>query len=586
MIGNTATLTAAIVRELLLDLERPDLGRAICAGVAAMRQLFDTGYDQEGEGSVLRYPHARMAESICGEPARLARARVQPPLRLRSRGESQATPGRTREGAWTILGDSHPESLGKLAESVVRDGIERALGDVPVARFGKLTTVDRREIEALRSIRGLIAEYCDRADARPLSIAVFGPPGAGKSFAVKQVAASIRAGTIAPITFNLSQFDGPEALIGCFHQVRDLALTGRIPLVFWDEFDASLAGEELGWLRHFLVPMQDGEFQEGMVCHPIGKAVFVFAGGTAERMSGFAAHLDEAKRRARKVPDFKSRLRGFLDVLGPDPQSAVSDGDPYHVIRRAIVLRGLFERSARHLLQGNVLRIESGVLRGFLEVSRYWHGARSMEALISTSQLSGESCFERSCLPPESQLDLHVDATEFLAHVHQCEVEGELRERLAAALHEKFCAQLVACGYSYGERNDAEARTHSSLRPFAELAEDEQEQNRQAAQDIPRKLASRGYVMMPDRRDAPPFAFSKEEEDALAALEHQRWMDRKLRDGWKYSEAIDKARKLHQDLLPYEQLSEQEKEKDREQVRQIPVLLAQIGYTVVPLRDR
>jgi hypothetical protein len=303
-------------------------------------------------------------------------------------------------------------------------------------------------------------------------------------------------------------------------------------------------------------------------------------------MSRFAADLKDTARRACKVSDFQSRLRGFLDVLGPDCQPTEIDRDPCYVIRRAVILRALFERATPQLLERDgELRIESGVLRGFLHVSRYRHGARSLEALIATSQLSGESCFERSCLPPESQLDLHVDATEFLAHVHQYELEGELLERLAVAVHETFCAQLEADGYRYGERTDDEAKTHSSLRPYADLPDDEKEQNRDAVRDIPRKLAHRGYVMMPDRRDVPPLPFSKEDEDALAALEHQRWMDLKLQGGWRAAPETDKAKKLHKDLLPYDQLSESEKEKDREQVRRIPQFLAEIGYTIVPLRE-
>jgi len=46
-------------------------------------------------------------------------------------------------------------------------------------------------------------------------------------------------------------------LNGAFHQVRDLALSGRTPVVFWDEFDS----RELLWLQYLLAPMQDGRFQ-------------------------------------------------------------------------------------------------------------------------------------------------------------------------------------------------------------------------------------------------------------------------------------------------------------------------------------
>src|SRR5690606_21148153 len=42
------------------------------------------------------------------------------------------------------------------------------------------------------------------------------------------------------------------------------------------------------------------------------------------------------------------------------------------------------------------------------------HGARSMEAVIEMSALSGRARFTRSALPAAHQLALHVDADEFL----------------------------------------------------------------------------------------------------------------------------------------------------------------------------
>ena len=53
-----------------------------------------------------------------------------------------------------------------------------------------------------------------------------------------------------------------------------------LPLVFWDEFDASLAVP--AWLaQHFLAPMQDGMFRESGIFRPSARPIFVFAGGTS-----------------------------------------------------------------------------------------------------------------------------------------------------------------------------------------------------------------------------------------------------------------------------------------------------------------
>ncbi|MCR9096674.1 MAG: RyR domain-containing protein [bacterium] len=406
---------------------------------------------------------------------------------------------------------------------------------------------------------------------------------------MKQVAEFVQPGTIEPVTFNLSQLDGPSDLLGAFHQVRDISLKGKLPLVFWDEFDTSLAGDPLGWLRYFLAPMQDGEFQEGQITHPIGRVIFAFAGGTAERMSAFGKGVPAERQKALKLPDFTSRLRGFLDVLGPNRQTTTRSTDPYFVIRRAILLRSLFERVTGQVIRNGELQIDRGVLRALLRVETYRHGARSIESLLSTSLLVGESRFNRSSLPPEAQLDLHVDAQEFLALVHLLELEGELLDGAARAIHDGFCRSREADGYRFGEKTDDAAMTHSALRPFDELPLNEQEQNRDAARDIPRKLATRRYVMMPDRRDESRFEFPNDDLDALAAAEHQRWMDKKLVDGWTPApelEVPDKDNKRHPDLVPYEDLSDKEQEKDREQIRELVDVLAAVGYTVVRLRDR
>ena len=204
---------------------------------------------------------------------------------------------------WSILKDliSTNDPI-EMAIRVASRGLSNETNFIPSWEVGKLYTVDRREIEALRSIRRLIRDYAlHRTMAQPLNLAVFGPPGAGKSFAVEQVAESIlQPGGMGPSvecacrdikiemkTFNISQFYNPDALYGAFHQVRDIGLSGKLPMVFWDEFDAKLGDQPLGWLRYFLAPMQNGNFVEGAVTHSIGRCIFVFAGGVYSRIGTF-----------------------------------------------------------------------------------------------------------------------------------------------------------------------------------------------------------------------------------------------------------------------------------------------------------
>ena len=593
IIGYNTCMAAGIVRQLLLSPDTPNIHQSIQSGLAAMRTLHQEGYGQRGTPAAqvaLTFPTDLIAAELSKDTAEFSVAEVQDPVRFLT-PESASRQQAPKDGFWTVLEQRHREDLALVAEQVVLYGPEQALNDVPLGRFGKLLTVDRREIESFRSISALVAEYCRRPklQKRPLSIAIFGPPGSGKSFGITQVAESLLPGVTEKIEFNLSQFDSVDDLLNAFHQVRDVGLGGRIPLVFWDEFDTRFEGQPLGWLRYFLAPMQDGRFQEGQVSHPIGRAIFVFAGGTSLRMADFGQRLTPGERMQVKAPDFVSRLKGYVDVQGPNRQrqsdDSSPDSDPYYIIRRAILLRAMLTRDAPQLLVTvdgrKLMNIDQGVLRAFLQTRVFKHGARSLEAIIAMSLLAGKDTFERSGLPAESQLNLHVNGQDFLALVQFIDLQGPLLEELARAVHEVFCEDLKAKGYHWGEQTDDEAKTHSSLIPYDMLPDDEQQQNRGSARDLANKLARTGYVMLPARSNEPPFNFPGDDEERLAEMEHQRWMDAKLEAGWQYATETDKDSQLHRSLVPWDQLGEVDRERDRAQVRKIPQILARVGYAIV-----
>jgi hypothetical protein len=585
MYGFTTCLSTALMDAFLESPRSPDLRAGIQAGVRGMRVLLQQGFGStkiRDPGAQLALPLDAIAKSFFRGAELLSYAEIQNPVR-NLLTEYGAGSHRVTPGYWTILEDRYTRELGRLAQQVVVEGADNVLKEVPIGKFGALTTVDRREIESLRGIRTLIGEYLDRPQEQPLSIAVFGPPGSGKSFAVKQISRSAAAGEIRSITFNLSQFDRPEALLDAFHQVRDIALSGAVPLIFWDEFDTPYGGQALGWLKYFLAPMQDGKFQEGQISHPIGKAIFVFAGGTCHHMQAFGGDLGESDRRAAKLPDFISRLKGFIDILGPNPLEDVDD--PYFIIRRAIILRALFEKHTPQIISseddGRQVRIDKGILRAFLETDQFKHGVRSMETLLTMSTLAGASAYDRSCLPPEDQLHLHVEGKDFLARVQQLDLEGEVLEELSKAAHEVFCEGLVEQGYSYGPRTDEVKRRHRALVPYEDLDEDLKESNRENVRHIPNKLAEAGYVMLPARSNEPPFDFPGPELERLARMEHARWSEALRREGWRHGGVTDDGRREHAALLPWENLPEDEREKDRDLVRSIPKILARAGYAII-----
>lgn len=290
----------------------------------------------------------------------------------------------------------------------------------PYLEFGDYKTVDDKEIASFLDLARIINKYLEDAEwDKPLSIAVFGPPGSGKSFAVKQIlkALSPDGSDPAPLTFNLAQFSMVEQLTDAFHLVQDRALSGGgVPLVIFDEFDSDFDGSPMGWLKYFLAPMQDGLFRGQAQDYRVGRAIFLFSGGTAERFADFQDKLinDDDKRKQVKLNDFLSRLRGHLDVQSLNEREGDDEPEKRLIkIKRALFLRSLLMSWAKPILKPAekpnemVASIQPEVIDLFLNKWDYKHGVRSMEAIIQTSRwINGE--YVLASLPAKALLASHV----------------------------------------------------------------------------------------------------------------------------------------------------------------------------------
>ncbi len=515
---------------------------------------------------------------------------------------------------WRILeaSDGRPspdQPLYGLGRRVALLGLE-GLRNVPYAHFGKLFTADRDEIEALRNIQRLMQEYeKNKSETKPLSIAVFGPPGAGKSFGIKQMAESALPGKTSLLEFNLSQFEDIKDLIGAFHQVRDKVLEGGTPMVFWDEFDS----QSYRWLQYLLAPMQDGKFQEGQITHPIGRCIFVFAGATSYDLQNFgppekpwltderglAEHkLAATDFRLKKGPDFKSRLHGNLNVLGPNRrqcfQPANAPGEPWvddpadvcFPVRRAILLRswlGLMDPRKKQSRER--LPMDSGLLAALLEVDHYTHGARSMEKIAIAVKQDGKRGYHRSALPTNEVLEMNVkELGQFMEIMDQPRAFQQHAWRLAPAIH--------AAWYPLGDRENA-YKTE-----FEKLTEEARGDNYAAAVRIPVILGLVGLQLVEKRNpqaalaDADVTVILENHIDLLAEEEHKGWMEVKFANGWekapvpkdKAEEKAQRAVRRHYCLVPYAALSEADKDKDRLSIRNYPTVAALAGFKIVARR--
>jgi voltage-gated potassium channel Kch len=148
-------------------------------------------------------------------------------------------------------------------------------------------------------------------------------------------------------------------------------------------------------------------------------------------------------------------------------------------------------------------------------------------------------------------------------------------EQLARSIHEAYVAQAKARGET--------EQTNPSMVPWERLPANLRQANLAQAADIGNKLGAIGAVVIPESAAVPAFAFTDREVEFLSQLEHERWMRERTDTGWTYGLTRDDRRKVHPDLKDWADLSEADKDKDRNAVRTLPATLHRAGYQILRL---
>lgn len=145
----------------------------------------------------------------------------------------------------------------------------------------------------------------------------------------------------------------------------------------------------------------------------------------------------------------------------------------------------------------------------------------------------------------------------------------ELVERLGKAIHGEFL------------QDNRQKSADPVMMPWKELREDLRDSNRQQAayaEDVLRKL---GYGLRPTtkRKVARP-SFKASEVEAMAEMEHGRWVVERLGNGWKYGSKRDALNKISPHLVSWNDLPDEVKEYDRKAVLGWPKIFAQAGLEI------
>ncbi len=149
---------------------------------------------------------------------------------------------------------------------------------------------------------------------------------------------------------------------------------------------------------------------------------------------------------------------------------------------------------------------------------------------------------------------------------------GGSHETLAHTIHEEYVFKQKEKGQTL-EANPA-------LVPWNDLSENLKESNRSQADHIMTKLEAIQCGIIPlSSWDAEKFSFTENEIELMAEMEHKRYVNERISQGWRLGPRnVKKKRSPH--LVKWEELEEKTRELDREAVRSIPRTLAKAGFEI------
>jgi hypothetical protein len=198
-------------------------------------------------------------------------------------------------------------------------------------------------------------------------------PGAGKSHFIQCIAAKLGTPKVGPVTFNMVALQRPEDLIPSLDAARNFKVEDRLPLLFFDEFDAQEDKFSL------LLPLLwDGQLTLGQHDLKLGKVVIVLAGSGPH----LQAMLDEARSMKAgppapdhsKIVDLLSRINGKV-IRFPHLS------DPNHISDRRADKICIAVELLRKRFGDTLKQVPLALLR-FIALTEFRYGVRSIAHLV------------------------------------------------------------------------------------------------------------------------------------------------------------------------------------------------------------
>ena len=495
--------------------------------MAATQRLSESHFVPQPEDQSPDYPTTTVMDKL--RPANNVSAVNVPSSRISS-GDS-----------FSIL-DSLTGDPSEVARQIVTQGPERALARCPVRRFGKLLSVDRTEQESLGSVVDTMHERLKSGISTPTCVGVIGPMGSGKKYVASSLSEQVgERWPIRKLSYNARVMSLFELTNAC-NTIRDNAAENFLTVVSFENFEGLIESDS-PLLDEFSALMRYGTFKDTGHERSAGRCLLVFLANQDAPIKAVASTptptAGDFKRSLTMTSDFRSRadesalldnLHGVINLLGPNQ---AGPGDKAFAIRRALILRQLLNERHPHLNVNGNIKIDDAVLHALLFVPHYKHGLRSLEKIISTSRLTGRAKFDVSALPPEEQIQLHVDGKLFMGFLRSPKLPPVLREKLAEGLFERYKQQRELM-VDTPEKKKA-LLSDRAMVDWDELSGELKESTRAQADDIPRKLRACNYFMMNEERSDPFIhvpEFTMEDLELLQEMEHERFNAERLQRQW------------------------------------------------------
>ena len=484
---------------------------------------------------------------------------------------------------WSIFDDVTGDPA-EVSRQIIISGPEKALARCPTQQFGDLVSVERSEQESLRSVVAAIEQRLNSENPQPTSTGVFGPSGSGKKFIASNLVKHFATGvTIRELTYN-ARLLRREDLIALCHTIRDYTASGELTIARFDNFEAILDSKnEL--LNDFLVIIRDGLFSDKGQMRSLGHPLLFFlvnqeAPRREQNLTANGPSFGDDQAKDESV--LLDYLHAVIHASGPNQAGT---HDKMYSVRRAMMLRYMLKQKFPRLEREGIISIDEAVLQALLFVPTYKHGLRSLDKILTTSRLSGRTKFDVGALPPEEQIQLHVDGQVFMSHLRSPKLPLDLRKKIAEGLFQAYKKKRFEIARSEEEKKSLSS--DRSLADWEDLAPELKESTCAQADDIPRKLRAVGCFMLNTDRKEPLVhvpKFSEEQLDTLAEMEHERFNAERLQRQWRIGPRNSKQRTTPF-LVPWRDLSQDWKDVDRVMVECVPRVLAVHGWKIYKMQD-